>query len=486
MPFGLNIAPRVFTKLGERIVQELRTQGVMLVAYLDDWLIWATSVEECRKSTAKVINFMEILGFQINKEKSLLVPASHFQWLGIHNTQVISSTQEDQGDSSGYETVPQEQKGVSVYPRENPRFTTVRFSKRRPITNQIERHQSKLEKESQQQAQRQDLNNSTYSDREALSMDETPESSQVSTTAIPTAVSNHPQNGCITEQLGGYSQYKKVQGTWLSMFRQFHINIPEAMAVFLTLKRPALARNSHVRIVSESLVVVHCINRGDSKASKLNHVFIAIFSLATKNHWYLSATHLVGVRNVIADTLSRTTPLESEWSLDRKLFRWICKQIPDLQVDLLATEANHKLPCYVAPNPDPLAYATDAMSIDWNNWQKIYLFPPVNLLMKVLHKAKIFHWTSNISGTTTGPKSNWFPLLLELKLQPRRIPRPELTQTVQTHCVSFLKNSECPNFMDFMKFAAQKDASIDPLNILFIGSDKRESTFRQYASAFKN
>ncbi|XP_064090671.1 ribosomal RNA large subunit methyltransferase E-like [Macrobrachium nipponense] len=52
-------------------------------------------------------------------------------------------------------------------------------------------------------------------------------------------------------------------------------------------------------------------------------------------------------------------------------------------------------------------------------------------------------------------------------------------------CVSFLKNSECPNFMDFMKFVAQKDANIDPLNTLFVESDKRESRHWQYDSAVR-
>ncbi|XP_068200405.1 uncharacterized protein [Palaemon carinicauda] len=59
------------------------------------------------------------------------------------------------------------------------------------------------------------------------------------------------------------------------------------------------------------------------------------------------------------------------------------------------------------------------------------------------------------------------------------------TSSTNSQCVSFLKNSECPNFMDFMKFAAQRGADIDPQNTLFLESDKRESTLRQYDSAIK-
>ncbi|XP_068237580.1 uncharacterized protein [Palaemon carinicauda] len=59
------------------------------------------------------------------------------------------------------------------------------------------------------------------------------------------------------------------------------------------------------------------------------------------------------------------------------------------------------------------------------------------------------------------------------------------TSSTNSQCVSFLKNSECPNFMDLMKFAAQRDADIDPQNTLFLESDKRDSTLRQYDSAVK-
>ena len=47
VPFGLNIAPRVFTKLVNIIITTLRQQGVNVVAYLDDWLVWGMSPEEC-------------------------------------------------------------------------------------------------------------------------------------------------------------------------------------------------------------------------------------------------------------------------------------------------------------------------------------------------------------------------------------------------------------------------------------------------------
>ena len=161
---------------------------------------------------------------------------------------------------------------------------------------------------------------------------------------------------------------------------------------------------------------------------------IAIFRLARKKHWILSASHLAGIHNVVANSLSRTTPLESEWSLDSKSFAFVRSKVPGLQIDLFATSLNAKLPLYVSPNQDPRATAMDALSIDWNQWEKIYLFPPVNLLIKVLDKLRTFKGVAALIAPKW-QKSNWYPLVLELKLQVLPLSDPVLTQIVQQETV---------------------------------------------------
>ena len=136
----------------------------------------------------------------------------------------------------------------------------------------------------------------------------------------------------------------------------------------------------------------------------------------------------------MADSLSRTKPLETEWSLDEKSFSWIQTQVPNLEIDLFATEYNKKLPVYVTPNLDPQAWATDALALDWDQWERIYLFPPVNCLMKVLHKLRSFKGKVALVAPHL-PRSNWYPLPLELKLSPVTIPAPTLSQIVQAQTV---------------------------------------------------
>ena len=79
MPFGLNIAPWMFTKLTRVILKKLRAKGILVVAYLDDWLVWANSSKGCQEATQEVIQFLEHLGFKINFQKSRLRPERVFK-----------------------------------------------------------------------------------------------------------------------------------------------------------------------------------------------------------------------------------------------------------------------------------------------------------------------------------------------------------------------------------------------------------------------
>ena len=107
---------------------------------------------------------------------------------------------------------------------------------------------------------------------------------------------------------GGHSPHKSVQGTWSLKFQSFHINILEAMAVFSTLEKINPEWGSRVRLMLGSDTIVRCLNRNGSRSPQINLVILAILSLASKRSRHLSAAHIAGVRNVLADSLSRDAP----------------------------------------------------------------------------------------------------------------------------------------------------------------------------------
>ena len=84
MPFGLNIAPRMFTKVIAHVVKMMAEAGIWCLPYLDDLLIIASTREECIRMSELAISILEKLGWILNKKKSRLVPAQVFEWLGVH------------------------------------------------------------------------------------------------------------------------------------------------------------------------------------------------------------------------------------------------------------------------------------------------------------------------------------------------------------------------------------------------------------------
>lgn len=71
----------------------------------------------------------------------------------------------------------------------------------------------------------------------------------------------------------------------------------------------------------ENSTLVHCINReGFARFLVLNRWIFSLNLLLRKRGWFLSAFHIAGLQNVIADALSRNKPMNSEWVLDKTSF----------------------------------------------------------------------------------------------------------------------------------------------------------------------
>jgi hypothetical protein len=80
--FGSTSAPRVFTKIISVVAAYLRTLGIRLAVYLDDWLIVNQNKRQLLSDRGNCLNLMKSLGFLVNKEKSTLIPTQTLVYLG--------------------------------------------------------------------------------------------------------------------------------------------------------------------------------------------------------------------------------------------------------------------------------------------------------------------------------------------------------------------------------------------------------------------
>ena len=168
-----------------------------------------------------------------------------------------------------------------------------------------------------------------------------------------------------------------------------HINSLELLAAFLCLK--SFCKNKpgiHVLLRLDNSTAVAYINKKGGMVSKYcNDLAFDIWSWAVKKDIWLSASHVPGVENNIADLKSRYFYDNKEWSLNPYMFEKVCEKFGKPEIDLFATRLNAKCELYVSFKPDPNAFAVDAFTQNWNDI-KGYAFPPFSLIGRILAKIK--------------------------------------------------------------------------------------------------
>ena len=86
LPFGLCLAPLIFTMVTKPLQAFLYRRGIWAIFYLDDILILGSSREECLAHLMTVLSLLSRVGFIVNHTKSCLVPAQQFRFLGFDGT----------------------------------------------------------------------------------------------------------------------------------------------------------------------------------------------------------------------------------------------------------------------------------------------------------------------------------------------------------------------------------------------------------------
>ena len=65
LPFGLNVAPRIFTQVLKPVLGHLRRQSIRVHAYLDDWIIRGTHPGQTKQFSDTVLKLLVDLGWII-------------------------------------------------------------------------------------------------------------------------------------------------------------------------------------------------------------------------------------------------------------------------------------------------------------------------------------------------------------------------------------------------------------------------------------
>ena len=174
-------------------------------------------------------------------------------------------------------------------------------------------------------------------------------------------------------------------GVWTEDQSQFHINVLEMKAISLSLAQALLTvRNTTVLVSTDNTTVVAYLrHQGGTHSPELCLETWGILHMCLKHNIQLLVKHIPGRFNTLADRMSRMDkPITTEWSLDQGKANRIFQIMGYLSIDLFATQLNYKLPVYVSPIPDHQALSIDALTMDWNRIHALG-FPPFHLIPAV-------------------------------------------------------------------------------------------------------
>lgn len=393
LPFGYSLSPRVFTKIFKPIIAHLRLNGLRIVIFLDDILLAASSVPECKKQLAMLRKLIEDLGFIINEDKSQLKPVTRILYLGfIIDTKLMKVFLPE----NKIEKIKLACGNLLDNPRPTARqianvtgllvsaFPAVIYLKL--YYRSIELCKSEALHSINNFDQPVRLSNQAISDLHWVINNI---SSLNGNLFGPRPIDLVIESDASLVGWGAFSHGQPAQGKWSELEASYHINYLELLAAFKALQTFVLVeKNIHVRLMLDNSTALAYINNlGGIKSTALDSLSRQIWEWCIERNIFLSAQHIPGKMNLRADALSRQFCSNLEWSLNTQIFEQVLKMSFTPEIDLFASQLNAKCTDYVSWHPDPNATAVDAFNINWTNL-KCYAFPPFSLVPQVLKKIR--------------------------------------------------------------------------------------------------
>ncbi|GIQ87702.1 DNA N-6-adenine-methyltransferase, partial [Kipferlia bialata] len=178
-----------------------------------------------------------------------------------------------------------------------------------------------------------------------------------------------------------------------------HINVLEAQAILRAVRLWASKlRGRGVVIRSDNSTAVHCINRGGSRAPRVQEVAEDIWQQAAAIDCRFVARHVAGQLNVGADIASRFRVLEG--ATPEAVIRQMEERWGTLEVDRFASLDNHRFRLFQTRQEDALTW-------DWRGWRN-FVAPPWSLLGEVV--TALAEWVRPPSGDQRDQESGQYHL----------------------------------------------------------------------------
>ena len=394
--FGLGSSPRVFTKVLKAVVKFLRHAfAIMILSYLDDFLIQAPDYETCLLHTELAILVFQTLGFEVNYAKSTLVPTRQIEHLGFVWDSVAMTVSLPHVKVSKIVDLASRFLDNGGLTADELRSFLGRLESVRPVVEQ-----APLNYRSVQYLLR-PLRRGHWRGQRFLPLTpDTRRDLEWWRSVFPTSIhlSAPLRRGSWTVDImadasgnygwGGHSSRgEHCQGEWFGQECHFHINKKEIIAGHKAIQG-MMHKVDLVQLHLDNMTAVAFINRmGGTRSSPLCQAAMSLWHTVLSKQGWVKATWVPREGNQLSDLLSKSALQTWEFSLSPSVATvlWTRWFLP--VVDVFASNQCHLLPDYYSWYRDPVALARDAFAVRrWPN--RIFCFPPVPLLSMTLTKIR--------------------------------------------------------------------------------------------------
>ena len=418
LPQGLTSSPRIFTKVVKPILVYLRSFAIKIAAWLDDFLLAASSAELVTSQAEFTLSTFQELGFIPNLEKSQLTPAQQINHVGLV------------WDSVSYTVSIPESKILDIQAKCRTALSSrvsIRFLKSILGSLKFFKWGCPIATLHYRALQR-DVNiflarGLSYDSKVSLSEDARSDLdwwTSHGSSLPPRTLSSFSADIVLTSDASGdgwgaWTPSSSVHGKWSISERELHINILELKSALLSFE--SLFRTTYscsILVKTDNTTAVAFINKqGGTKCKILCNLALSLWEFCVKRNISLSAMYIEGTQNTRADKLSRLKIVDHDYSLSHKTFSSISDSLPfPLVNDLFASRLNFKIENYVSWKNDPHSSLVNAFSFKWI--KNVYLFPPLPLIDRVLDKFNTDNVINGLIICPYWPSQPWYSRLLEL------------------------------------------------------------------------
>ena len=403
-------------------------EGIRLIIYLDDLLIFCNCQDTLLSQLELIKDLFQTLGLLINNKKSQLEPSQEIVFLGLTilttamqvslPKEKVTWIQQEAGLMHSKMEVSVQKLtafvGMTTAAKQGVRVTPLFHCHLQALINRVVPLASFLEEVKQSYHQMVEILGEA-SQELIWWMQELQKCNKAPLLVGQPDLVIEFDTSCLGWGATLKGQELRTGGQWSTSKQEMHINCLELLAASLAIQTFAKeSQNINILVRTDNVSARVYINHfGGTHSWLMNHLAMQIWKWCMDQQILLTAEHLPGIMNQVADEESRTVRDRCDWMMHPQLFAEIKRKMGPLQVDMFASSRlTHQLPCYFSWRPDPAAEATDAFSQDWSQLQG-YANPPWCLLLPTL--AKIQRERARVVLVAPMWKTQpWYPLLLQL------------------------------------------------------------------------